>query len=94
MASFSEKRDYKNEITKAPTKFGKQKEMCITPFNGGTYVHISDMRKCYFSPNGKFDHTKSKSISFNMEEIEQLQKLLRKLDYYHEIFNGKQVCYY
>jgi hypothetical protein len=94
MASFTEKRSYDNRIVKASSQFGKNKEICITPFNGRTYVHISDKKGCFNSPGGKFDFSKSKSITFNKDEIEELRKLLLRVEHYADIFNSTspQVC--
>ena len=83
------KRDYNDVILKASSRFGKHKEIGISPFNGSTYVHISDVKGCFNSPGIKFDYTKSKYISFNKDEIDELRKLLEKMEYY-DIF---QVCY-
>lgn len=68
---FVEKRNCDNTVVKASFRFVKQ-EICISPFNGRTYVHISDKKKCFESE--KFDFTKAKSITFNMDEIEDLNK--------------------
>lgn len=82
---FREKRNSQNQVVKASTKFGKNKEMCVTPFNGDTYIHISDMKQC-FSPTGKFDLSKSKSISLKKSEMEELVGLHKMVDHYNQLF--------
>lgn len=59
-------------------------------FNGETYKHISDKKKCF--ENGKFDYIKSKSMTFNMEEIEEMKDVIKKVVHY-KIF-GEKVCQY
>ena len=61
-------------------KFGKNKEVCFTTFNGATYVHLTDAKHCFVE--GKFDFSKMKSILFNVREVDELRALLSHIERY------------
>ena len=42
--SFQEKRTDNGVICKSSVKFGKNKELCFTPYKGRTYAHLSDSK--------------------------------------------------
>ena len=92
MSSFIEKRNYQGQVVKASLKFGKSKEISVTPFHGRTYVHISDLKNC-FDQDGSFDLTRSKSISLNVDEAKELSSLLAQVPHYNNVFHNCQVFF-
>lgn len=55
---------------------------------GDTYVHISDLKNCFNSPSGKFDLSRSKSVSLCKTEVHQLVEMLAKVNHYDLAFYG------
>lgn len=72
--SFVEKRDAKGVPTKATKRFGKQKEICFTPFRGETYVHISDIGR-------------NKCVTLSAKEFYELTAVMDDLNRYHNRFH-------
>ena len=93
--SFQIKTAYNGDAIKATAKFGKSKEICFTPFNGNLYCHLSDKKHCFDSPGGKFDVSKSKNVSFNVNEIKELIPLLQSTSTIYELcFKSKVRCFF
>ncbi|KAL4240368.1 hypothetical protein ACF0H5_001158 [Mactra antiquata] len=67
----------KSCLLKAKAFFGRYKEITVSDFKGKTYTHFNDNSKCV-GPNG-YDVTKSKGVTFNIEEISLISTLLDKI---------------
>ena len=76
--SFVEKRNASGQTTKVIAKFGRGKEVCISPFLGLTYMHLSNPAK-------------QKSVTLNIGEVKELALLLGKVPQYDDIFRNQQV---
>jgi hypothetical protein len=76
-------------ISKVRANFGKSKEVCMNAFNGKTYIHITDKSKCFV--NGKFDPSKSKSVTLSYEESLQLKGLIEIGGVYDVTFHQQGV---
>ena len=79
--SFVGKRNVKGEVVKASIKFGKNKEVCFTPFNGATYVHLADAKHCFVENSHHIDTSgicSSMSFSYKGSEPDVLSSSLVK----------------
>jgi hypothetical protein len=74
--AFIERKDFQNRLTKVATKIGRNKEVCITPFRGDTYIHLTDLGK-------------GKSVSLSLSEFKQLVDFAPTLIMYDETFHSK-----
>ncbi|KAL4240805.1 hypothetical protein ACF0H5_001593 [Mactra antiquata] len=73
---------YENScLLKAKAYFGRYKEITVSDFKGNTYIHFNDNSKCV-GPNG-YDVTKSKGVTFNIEEISLISTMLDKIMEYN-----------
>ena len=70
--SFAEKRNSEGKVVKATIKNGRI-ELCVTPFRGHTYIHVTD---CY----------KDKSVSLCYRDFLKVCDNLDKIKEYNQLF--------
>ena len=90
MASgFEEFFDNNGYLTKALTRFGRAKRCKINFFNNRTYVLLNDFTRCY--TNGRFDISRGRGITFNLQEAYLVPNLLSHAGSYDAMFRNVSI---
>ena len=67
-------------LNRVGCKYTYGRNVSLTKWNGQIWIHLSDETKAW--ENGKFDKSKSKTISLNWEYAKQLRESLFSLEDY------------
>ena len=76
--TFKTIRDNTGAIIKMKASLSPYKDITVNSFNDKSYMHLSDVSKC-FMKGGGFDLKKSKSVSLNRDEVMSFIQMSKKL---------------
>ena len=82
---------YDNEgfLVKVQGKFGYNRSVSLTKWNDTLFLHVNDNSKCW--DDGKFDKTKSKSLSFKWSDATSLKDCLIHMEPFAQQIESEQV---
>ena len=76
--AFKTIRDEAGEIVKFKGPISNYKSVTVNSFNDKSYIHLSDVSKC-FTKGGGFDLKKAKSVTLNRDEVNTFIEMSEKL---------------
>ena len=76
--TFKTIRDEAGEIVKIKASISNYKDITVNSFNNKSYMHLSDVSKC-FTKGGGFDLKMAKSVTLNRDEVNTFIEMTEKL---------------